>query len=137
MDFRSKSNAAVGVGDVVQELIRVFANEGFFVIAGDVVPGDAIVVNVVEDGQAGFGGLVDVEFSVVGLRDFLVSCLGPGVEAPLGRNFVGGRHLGAVRRPEPAKDRLGHEVGSVLAALEVAEATRCPDVWHVVCKEES
>ena len=118
----SEADAAVGAGDVVEELVAVLADEGLLVVAGDVVPGDAVVVDVVEDREAGLLGAVDVELGVVGLAGLLVTGLRPGVEAPSSGQLVRGGHLFTVRRPEPAVDRLGFQVTSVLAALEVAEA---------------
>jgi hypothetical protein len=103
------------------------------VVAGYVVPGDAVVVDVVEDREAGLLGAVDVELGVVGLAGLLVAGLGPGVEAPASGQLVRRGHLLPVGRPEPAVDRLGLEVASVFATLEVAESTRRPDVRHVIC----
>lgn len=51
-------------------------------VAGYVVPRDAVVVDVVENAHAGFCGLVDVEFSVVRLTLLFVASLRPGVVAP-------------------------------------------------------
>ncbi len=41
-----------GVGDVA---LHVLADDGLLVLAGHVVPLDAVAVEVVEDGQAGLG----------------------------------------------------------------------------------
>jgi len=136
MNHRLKSNSPIGICNVVQELVGVFANERFFVVASNVVPGNAIVVHVVENWQASFVGSVDVEFGVVGLSEFFVSSLGPGVEAPALRCLVRGGHLFAVRGPEPPEDRLGLEIASVFASLEVAETTGRPNVWYVVLLHE-
>ena len=42
----------VAGADKVEQLLAVFADERFLVAASDVVPLDAIVVEVVQDGQA-------------------------------------------------------------------------------------
>lgn len=42
----------VAGADKVEQLLAVLADEGFLVAASDVVPLDAIVVKVVQDGQA-------------------------------------------------------------------------------------
>lgn len=56
-------------------------------VAGDVVPGDAVVVDVVQDAQAGLVGAVDVELGVVRLSGLLVARGRPGVVAPAGRHL--------------------------------------------------
>lgn len=53
--------------DVLQEGIVLLADPGLLVVAGDVVPVDAVVVELVENGQAVLGGAVLEGFSVVGL----------------------------------------------------------------------
>ncbi len=47
---------------------------------------------------------------------------------------VGGRKPVLVGGPEPAVDVLGEELGSI-AAVEVAQATRSPDVWHALATD--
>jgi len=102
------------------------------VVTRDVVPGDAVVVNIVQDGHAGFVGAVDVILGIVWLLELLMARLRPRIEAPTVRHLVGGCHLLAIRRPEPAVQGLGLEVASVFAALEVAETSGRPDVRNVV-----
>lgn len=97
------------------------------------MPRDAVVIDVVEDGQAGLARLVDVELGVVGLALLLVPRGGPGVVVPAVGRLVRGRHLLAVRRPEPSVDVLRFEVLAVLAALEVAQSSGRPDVWDIIC----
>lgn len=79
---RSQAQVAVGAGHVRQQLVGVLAHHGLLVVAGHVVPRDAVVVHVVEDGQTRLGGAVDVELGVVGLALFLVPGLRPRVVAP-------------------------------------------------------
>lgn len=127
-----EANTAVGAGYVVEQLLRVLADEWFLMVTRDVMPGDAVVVNIVQDGHAGLVGAVDVILGVVRLPDFLVAGLWPWIEAPTVRHLVGGCHLFAIRRPEPAEQGLGLEITSIFAALEVAETSRRPDVRNVV-----
>lgn len=134
--FRLQSDAAVRGRDVVEELLGVLADDGLFVVAGDVVPRDAVVVDVVEDGQARFARLVDVEFGVVGLTQLLVSGGGPRVVVPAVGCLVGGRHLFTIRRPEPTVEALRFEILAVLAALEVAQPSGRPDVWDIICLQK-
>jgi len=131
-----EANTAVGAGHVVEQLLRVLADERFLMVARDVVPGDAVVVYVVEDGQAGLVGAVDVILGIVRLLDLLVAGLRPRIEAPAVGRLVGGCHLLAIRRPEPTVQRFGLEVTSVLTTLEVAETSRRPDVRNIVLLDE-
>ena len=57
--------------DELEELVRVLADEGLGVVAGDVVPLDAVVVDVVEHTHAGLHAPVNVELGVVGLGHVL------------------------------------------------------------------
>lgn len=104
-------------------------------VTRDVVPRYAIVVHVVQDRQARLAGSVDVEFRVVGLALFLMSGGRPWVVAPAVGCLVGGCHLFAVRRPEPAVEALGFEIRTVFATLKVTKSARGPNVRNVICKE--
>ena len=127
--------------DILEELVRILADEGLAVVAGDVVPLDAVRVDVVENAHAGLGAAVDVELGVVGLGHHvsldgrLVAGGRPGLVGPAGRRRVGRRHLDAGPGPEPSVhgDRL--QVVAV-AASEVAESARGPDVGQVVLQQE-
>ena len=85
--------------DVFEKLLRVLADEGFGVVTGDIVPLDAVIVDVVKDSHAGLHGPVNVELGVVGLGHVvgdelsLVAGVGPGLVAPARRGGVGGSHL--------------------------------------------
>lgn len=127
-----EANTAVSAGHVVEQLLRVLADERFLMVTCDVVPGDAVVVNVVQNGHAGLVGAVDIILGVVRLPDLLVAGLRPRIEAPTVRRLVGGCHLLAIRRPEPTIQGFGLEITSVLAALEVAETSGRPDIRNVV-----
>lgn len=127
-----EANTAIGAGHVVEQLLGVLADEWFFMVTRDIVPGDAVVVNVVQDGHAGLVGAVDVILGIVRLSDLLVAGLRPRIETPTIRHLVGGCHLLAIRRPEPPVQGFGLEVTSIFAALEVAETSGRPDVRNVI-----
>lgn len=74
-DAKSQTETGVGASNIVEKLFGVFANDRFLVVASDVVPSDAVVVDVVEDAEAGLVGAVDVELGVVGLTLLLVARL--------------------------------------------------------------
>lgn len=87
--YTLQSNAAICGRDVIEELLGVLADDGLLVVAGDVVPRDTVIVDVVEDGEARLAGLVDVEFGVIRLALFLVTGGGPGVVVPAIGGLVG------------------------------------------------
>ena len=121
----------VSSSNVVQERIRVLTHEGFGMVAGDVVPGHPVTVDVVQQAQTGLLAAVDVLLSVVWLGNLEVAGGGPGLVGPGGRGGVGGGDLLVRSGPEPAvhTDRL--QVLPV-AALEVTEPARGPDVVQAV-----
>lgn len=127
-----EADAAVGAGHVVEKLLGVLADERLLVVTRDVVPSDAVIVHVVQDSQARLGSAVDVVLGIVRLPGLLVASLRPRVERPACRCLVGGCHFLAICRPEPAVQRLGLEITTVLATLKVAETSGCPDVWNIV-----
>ena len=67
---------------VLQQRFVVLAEDGLPVVAGDVVPGDAVVVDAVQQAEAGLGGLVDGELGVVRLRLLEVAGLRPRLLRP-------------------------------------------------------
>lgn len=85
-----EAEAAVGAGHVVEKLLVVLADERLLVVTRDVVPGDAVIIHVVQDGHAGFGGAVDVELGIVRLFGLLVAGLRPRIERPAYRCLVSG-----------------------------------------------
>jgi hypothetical protein len=88
-----KSDSSVGASHVVEEFIAVLADEGLLMVAGNVMPGDAVAVHVVKHGEAGLTRSVDVKLCVVGLTDLFVAGLTPGIEAETVGNLVGRSHL--------------------------------------------
>ena len=96
-------------------------------VAGDVVPGHSVTVDVVEESQTGLLAAVDILLGIVGLGNLQVAGWGPGLVGPGGRGGVGGGDLLVGSSPEPAVDTDGLQVLPV-AALEVTEAARGPDV---------
>lgn len=65
-----------------------------------------------------------------------MALVAPGLVAPVGRRLVGGSHLGVGVGPEPSEDLNGLQVLSLVAALEVAQTSRCPDVAEVTAADE-
>lgn len=120
------------------------------------MPCDAVIVDVVEDRQARLGRLVDVELGVVWLRDLLMSGLRPRVVSPSDWVAVGWLDLLAVGGPEPSVEVLWKQVFAAFATcfgrekvyhlfereekarltVEIAQATRGPDVWNVVLLDQ-
>lgn len=129
---RLQTDTRIGGRHIVQQLLAVLAHERLLVVACHIVPGDAVVVHVVQHRQARLARLVDVVLGVIGLRQLLVARLAPRIVAPALRNAIGRLDLLACRRPEPTEQVLRLQIGAALAALEVAQATRCPDVRHIV-----
>lgn len=111
--------------DKVEELVAVLAYEGLDVVTRHVVPLDAVVVKVVQDGQTRL---------VVTLCSFAVVWLWLTVSsgvAPVSRVTLSRRpDLGARSGPEPSVNVLRLKVGSV-AAVEVALTARGPNISHV------
>ena len=86
-----------------------------------------ISIEVVEDGHAGL-----LLPALLGLLPvvWLGPSRPPGVAPVSELRPVGGAHLHLVGGPEPPVDVLGEEVWPV-AALEVTQTTRGPEVCHV------
>ena len=119
-------------------------------VTGDIVPGNAIIIFIVEDSEArlvvelletldgdadvvlGVDGPVLDALEVVGLPLALLAGVAP--EGLPGGGPVGGRDPGVARpRPEPAVDVDGGEVGGVAAlVLEVALAAAGVHRAHIV-----
>ena len=100
-------------------------------VAGDVVPGHPVTVDVVQQAQTGLLAAVDVLLSVVWLGNLEVAGGGPGLVGPGGRGGVGGGDLLVRSGPEPAVNTDRLQVLPV-AALEVTEPARGPDVVQAV-----
>jgi len=107
----------VGTPGELEKLLAVFAHPGFDVMAGYVVPHDAIVVEVVEHCDAGLIVAVLSELPVIGLSSLGATSEGP-VSPPASSLLVGGRNAVVGARPEPSVHNMGFEVRSV-AAIEV------------------
>lgn len=115
----------VAGADKVEELFAILANEWLLVVASNIVPLDAVIVEVVEDGQA---RLAFVVFAVVGLRAAITTGVGPVAQGAL----VGGRDLGLRTGPEPSVDDGWLQIGAV-ASVKVAFAAASPDVLDAIC----
>ena len=74
--------------DVFEKLLRVLADEGLGVVAGDVMPLDPIIIDVVQNSHAGLHWAVDIELRdvklghVVGDQLSLIDGEGLGPVAP-------------------------------------------------------
>lgn len=97
----SQTDTTVGICDIIEELLGIFANERFLVVASNIMPSDAVVINVVKYRQTGLVGTIDIEFRVIRLPNFLVSSLGPRIEAPARWYLIGWCHFFTICRPEP------------------------------------
>ena len=119
-------------------------------VASNIVPLDAIVVEVVQNGQARLALLQDtgnnsnrylervvqsnirevgtyIIFAVVGLWATITTSAGPVTKSAL----VGGGDLGFGARPEPSIDDSWLKISAV-ASIEVAFATASPDVLDAI-----
>jgi len=94
------------------------------VVASNVVPFDAIVVEVVQNGQARFSLVI---FTVVGLRALVTSGVRPVSKSAL----VSGWDLGLGSGPEPSVDEEWLQIGTV-ASIEIAFTSTGPDVLDSV-----
>ena len=79
--------------NILNKGIRIFANERFLVVAGNIVPFDSIIVNIVQSTKTRFRCFVDAEFSIVRLRFLEVSSLAPWLVTPVRRSGIGGSNL--------------------------------------------
>lgn len=84
--FPSDTQLGVGVTNVLKESIVLLTDEGLFMVTGNIVPVDTVVIELIEEGQAVLGGSILLEFTVVGLGN---------IDASAGRpialvTFVGG-----------------------------------------------
>jgi len=115
-------DSKVGVGATCEgeELIGVFTHPGFDVVAGNIVPFDTIIVEVIEDGNAGFISAVLTELTVIWLG--LVSTTGGRPVTAPSDSAVGGSDSARGTRPEPSVDNGGLEVGAI-TAIKVALAS--------------
>ena len=91
--IRSELYAFISSSDVVQESVGVLTHERFGMVASDVVPHHAVLVDVVEEPEAGLLAAIDILLRVVRLGLLKVSGVGPGLVGPCGRGRVGGGDL--------------------------------------------
>lgn len=132
-DLKCDLDAQIGicVAHVLQQSIVLLADEGLLVVAGHVVPVDTVVVELVQQGQAVLGCAVLLELTVIGLGQTDAAGGGP---IALG-TLRGGCQLLQRGCPEPTVDVCGLQIGT-LTALEVAQATAGPDVFHLQNKSK-
>lgn len=82
-------------------------------------------------GESCLDGSIEISYPVVGLGFADAAALGPVVLLPVG---CGCQFL-QLGGPEPTVDLVWEEVGSV-AALEVAQTTRGPDVFYLKSRKK-
>lgn len=95
-------------------------------MASDIVPVNAIVVEVVQHGQTVLVGAALLQLTVIGLRFADAAASRPVVLVAI----VGRRELLQLGGPEPAVDGDRLQIWAV-AALEVADAAAGPDVFDL------
>ena len=128
--------------DVFKQLVGVLADEGLGVVAGDIMPLHTVIINIIKKTIASLSGTIDVKLCIVRLGHILafklclVTCEGPGLVAPAWWSGVGWSHLHSRPRPEPSIHICRLEVFPV-TSLEVAQATRGPNIGKVVCKDKT
>jgi len=122
----------------VEEDLGVLADVRLGVVAGDVVPLDAVFIQVVEYAQTALGSLVDGELGVVRLGPLVVAGVGPGAVRPVldGVGGVRGGDFLVECGPEPSVyvDRL--QVLPYFAAGKIAKTTGGPDVVEASALDE-
>jgi hypothetical protein len=99
------------------------------VVAGDIVPLNSILIDIIEQAQAGLNLAVDILFSIVWLGYFEMTCIGPGLVAPSG--CIGWGYFLVGSCPEPAIDTCRLQIGAV-TTFEVANSTRGPNIINFV-----
>ena len=103
----------------MQKRWRIFADDGLGVIATDIVPLDAVLVDIVENAQARFFGLVNFKFGVVRLSSFEMTSCAPRLISPTGWCLVGFGQFDAGTGPEPSVDQYRLQVFTI-ASFEIA-----------------
>jgi len=111
-----------------EKLFGVFTDPRFDVVTGNIMPYNTVIVEVVEDGNAGLISASLAEFTVVGLGCSATTTARPSTSPSLGG--VGGWDSCRGTRPEPSVDNGRLKIGTV-TAIKVALATRGPDVLDI------
>jgi len=118
----------VGMTSKSKKFLGVFTDPGFDVVAGNIMPHNTVIVEVVEDGNAGLISAGLAEFTVVGLGSSAATSARPSTSPSLGA--VGGWDSCRGTGPEPSVDNGRLKIGTV-TAIKVALATRGPDVLDI------
>jgi len=127
--------------DVFEQLVGVLADEGLGVVAGNIVPLNTVIINIIKKAHTSLNRAIDVKLCVVRLRNILsfklclVACVRPGLVAPAWRSGVGGSHLHSRSRPEPTIYSGGLKIFPV-TTLEVAQTSCAPNIGKVVVYKE-
>lgn len=123
--YKLQTDIGIPRAHKVQQFIGVLADEGLDVMAGDVVPLDAIVIEVIQNGEATLV-IALRRLAIIGLGLIVATGLRPIASVAL----RGGSNFATRSRPEPAVLVWWLQIGPV-AACKVALATRGPDVAHI------
>jgi len=137
-------------GDELDELVTVLTDDDGPEVTGHIMPGHAVVVLVVQDGETGLvvellqaldgdadvvlginGSLLD-SLIVIRLRLSFLSSLAPERLA-WSRSVSGSNPVVVSPGPEPSIDIDGREVGGITTlVLEIAFSATCVDGGHVI-----
>lgn len=121
--LRLNSNVGVCVADILQKSIVLLANERLAMMAGNIVPVNSVVVEVIQYGKAVLVGATLLQFTVV--RLWLTDA---SVGRPIVLVAVGGwSEFLQLSGPEPSVDSNRLQIWAV-ASLEVADAATRPDI---------
>jgi len=111
-----------------KELLGILTHPGLDVVTSNIMPHNTIIVEVVEDGNAGLISASFTELTVVWLFCSTTTSARPITSPSLAT--VGGWDSGRGTRPEPSVNNGRLEIRTV-TAIEVALASRGPDVFHI------
>lgn len=123
--YKLQTDIGIPRAHKVQQFIGVLADEGLDVMAGDVVPLDAIVIEVIQNGEATLV-IALRRLAIIGLGLIVATGLRPIASVAL----RGGSNFATRSRPEPTVLVWWLQIGPV-AASKVALATRGPNVAHI------
>lgn len=125
-----QTNIGIGEANISQERLIVLANPWFFVMTRHVVPVHSVVVELIENRKTIFRSTSLNGLTIVRLWLANAAAFGPIILV----TFVGRCELLQLGGPEPAIDMKGLQIGPI-TALEIAKATRGPDVLHLVLND--
>ena len=120
----------------LKEILNIFTNKHLLMVASSIMPGNSIIIDIIEHSQASFCRPVDLLFCIIWLWNIspsklgLVASVGPGLERPERRGRVGRSNPNTGPGPEPSSYIDWLEILTV-TSVEVAKTTRGPCIWDV------